>query len=192
MYMNEGGNMTTTAIIGIIVAVIVIAVAAGWYFLRKQQSQRLRSQFGPEYDHAVRQYGGAAKAEAALRARQRRVERIHIQSLAPEQREKFADRWHDVQARFVDEPVRSIEDADRLVNETMRARGYPMSDFDHRAEDLSVDHPRVVRNYRAAHAIAVRRQEASTEDLRQALVYYRDLFDELLEAHTMGAREVKR
>lgn len=184
--------MTTTAVI-VIIAVIIVAAIAAWYFMRQRRSQTLRSRFGPEYEHAVRQYGGQAQAEEALLARQRRRERLHIHSLSRADRDRFEGEWHDVQARFVDDPPGSIRDADRLVNEVMQSRGYPMADFDHRAEDISVDHPKVVRNYRAAHAIALRhgRGEASTEDLRQALVYYRDLFDELLEAHTAGAREVK-
>ncbi|MBZ5584813.1 MAG: hypothetical protein LAQ30_21910 [Acidobacteriia bacterium] len=178
--------MTTTAIVIIIIAAIIVAAALTWYFLRQRRSRTLQSQFGPEYEHAIRQYGDAPKAEAALRARQRRMEKLHIRPLLPEERERFGQLWHDVQARFVDNPESSIHDADNLVSEAMRARGYPMADFERRAEDISVDHPQVVRNYRAAHAIAVRREkgEASTEDLRQALVYYRDLFDELLEAHT--------
>ena len=147
-----------------------------------------------DYDHAVRQYGGQTQAEEALAARQRRMEKIRVHALSRQERERFGEQWHNVQARFVDDPPTSIRDADRLVVEAMQARGYPMADFEHRAEDVSVDHPKVVRNYRAAHAIALRheRGEASTEDLRQALVYYRDLFDELLEAHTAGAREVRR
>ncbi len=182
--------MTTTIALIIIIAAIIVAAALTWYFLRRRQSRGLRSRFGPEYEHAVREYGDASKAEAALRARERRREKLHIRPLLPEERERFGRLWHDVQARFVDDPEKSIHDADALVSEAMRARGYPMAEFERRAEDISVDHPRVVRNYRAAHAIAVRREkgEASTEDLRQALVYYRDLFDELLEAHMTGVR----
>jgi hypothetical protein len=177
--------MTTTAIMSIVaIAVIVIAVLA-WLIIRQQRSKNLRSKFGPEYEQAVQQYGSAPKAEQQLQARQDRMEKLHIHSLVPEERDRFAQRWHDVQSRFVDDPSDSIERADILVCDTMRARGYPMGEFEHRAEDLSVDHPLVVRNYRAAHAIAERRSrgDASTEDLRQALVYYRELFDELLEAN---------
>jgi hypothetical protein len=123
------------------------------------------------------------------------MEKIHIRPLPPDQRERFAEQWHDVQARFVDDPEGSIAQADTLVNEVMQARGYPMGDFESRAEDISVDHPHVVRYYRAAHAIATRRGrgEASTEDLRKAVVYYRDLFDELLGVHAhAGTREERR
>jgi hypothetical protein len=168
--------------------------AVAWYVLRQQRSKKLRSHFGPEYDHAVREFGDRPKAEDALQARQKRMEKIHVHPLAAQEKERFANQWHNVQLQFVDNPSGSIHEADRLVCDVMRARGYPMSDFDHRAEDLSVDHPQVVRNFRAAHDIALRHEkgEASTEDLRKALVYYRDLFDELLEAHMAGPREVRR
>jgi hypothetical protein len=174
--------MDTTVAIIIIAAVIVVAALA-FVFSRQRRSQRLRSHFGPEYDHVVREYGSQNKAEDALEARQKRMDRVQIRSLPPEERNRFAERWHEVQARFVDDPPGAIRDADALVNELMRARGYPMGEFELRAENLSVDHPKVVRNYRAAHEIALRRDrgEASTEDLRHGLVYYRDLFEELLE-----------
>jgi hypothetical protein len=122
------------------------------------------------------------------------MEKIPIRPLADVDREHFTSEWHKTQSQFVDDPPGSIHQADRLVCDLMKVRGYPVSDFEHRAADLSVDHPQVVRNYRAAHPIAARldRGEASTEDLRQALVYYRDLFDELLEAHPVGDRGVRR
>ena len=176
--------MTTTGIVLIIVAVIAIGVLA-WYLMRERRTKELRSRFGPEYEFAVREFGNRPKAEDALAARQKRMEKLQVHPLSHEERDRFADQWHEVQARFVDNPSGSIEDADRLVCDVMKARGYPMSEFEVRAEDLSVDHPQVVRNYRAAHAITLRREggETSTENLRQALMYYRDLFDELLEAH---------
>jgi ABC-type nickel/cobalt efflux system permease component RcnA len=180
--------MTTTALI--IIAVVIVVAIAAWLFFRQQRSKNLRYQFGPEYEHAVRKYGSSTKAEDALVARQKRIERFHIHSLQADERDRFAEQWHELQSRFVDDPSSSIESADQLVCEVMQARGYPMTEFERRAEDLSVDHPQVVRNYRAAHSMAVRRDrgEATTEDLRQALVFYRELFDELLEAHTAGRR----
>jgi hypothetical protein len=185
--------MTTTGIVLIIIAVIAVAVLA-WYFMRERRTKELRSRFGPEYDHAVREFGDRPKAEDALAAREKRREKLNIHPLSNEERDRFADEWHELQARFVDDPSGSIQDADRLVCDVMKARGYPMSEFDHRAEDLSVDHPHVVRNYRAGHEIAMRREQgqASTEDLRKGLVYYRDLFDELLDAHVAGRREQRR
>jgi hypothetical protein len=171
-------------IIVAVVIVVVVAIAA-FLVLRLQRSKQLRSRFGPEYESAVHQYGSPPKAEDALLARQKRIEKLHIHPLPPDERDRFGNQWHEVQSRFVDDPAGSIESADRLVCDVMSARGYPMSEFEVRAEDLSVDHPQVVSNYRSAHAIRLRRErgEATTEDLRQALVYYRNLFDELLEAH---------
>ena len=185
--------MTTTGIVLIIIAVLAVAVLA-WYLMRERRTKELRSRFGPEYDHALREFGDRPKAEDALAARQKRREKLNIHPLSNDERDRFADNWHELQARFVDDPSGSIQDADRLVCDVMRARGYPMSEFEHRAEDLSVDHPHVVRNYRAAHQIAMRREQgqANTEDLRQGLVYYRDLFDELLDAHVAGHREQRR
>lgn len=186
--------MTVTSIVIIIIAVIIVAAVIGYVLQQRQRSKRLRSRFGPEYDRAVREHGSPAKAERALRAREKRMEKIHIRSLAPPEREQFADQWREVQARFVDDPSGSIREADRLVYEVMLARGYPMEDFNHRAEDILVDHPHVVRNYRSAHEIATKQKEgkAATEELRQGLVYYRDLFDDLIEAPAVGGREGRR
>jgi hypothetical protein len=184
----------TTATVLVIAVVVVAAAILAWYFLGKQRSKKLKSQFGPEYTHAIDQYGNQAKAEDALIARQKRHEKLKLRSLSIQEQENFANQWHQTQSQFVDDPARSIQDADRLVCEVMTSRGYPMLEFDNRAEDLSVDYPMVVRNYRAAHAIASRHDEAqaSTEELRQALVYYRDLFDELLEAHVVGPKEIRK
>ena len=128
-----------------------------------------------------------------LSEREKRVDRFQIRELAADEREKFVTEWRLVQSRFVDDPKRAVRDADQLVNQLMQSRGYPMSDFEQRAADISVDHPRVVDNYRAAHVIALRHQkgEASTEDLRNAIIYYRSLFDDLLQTQTTsGTREV--
>jgi hypothetical protein len=181
--------MSTIAIVVLIL--IIVAVAALLFFMWQQErSKKLRRQFGPEYEQAVREYGTRDKAEQSLVMRQKRMEKIHIQPLSAPERDRFTHEWQRTQARFVDDPAGSIHQADHLVCDAMRARGYPMTDFDRRTEDLSVDHPQVVKNYRAAHDIAERssRNEASTEDLRLAMVYYRDLFDELLETHITGPR----
>jgi hypothetical protein len=185
--------MTTTGIVLLVAALIVIAVFA-WYMLREQRSKRLRSRFGPEYDDVLRRYGDRTRTEDTLARREKRMEKIHVRSLSADEHDRFGEQWRTVQAHFVDDPPGSIHDADQLVCEVMRARGYPMSEFDRRADDLSVDHPLVVRNYRLAHDIAESHEkgQASTEDLRQALVYYRDLFDDLLEAHFSGPREIRR
>jgi hypothetical protein len=177
-------TMSTTSLI-ILIGVILIAAIAVWGFMLKRRSTRLRSRFGPEYESAIHEYGDRSRAERALERRAERTENYHIRTLSKEEQQRFNEEWRRAQARFVDDPPLAIHDADQLVCEVMRLRGYPMADFDRRAEDLSVDHPGVIRTYRAAHAIALTEQEgrATTEDLRRAMVYYRELFDELLETH---------
>jgi len=182
--------MSTTALI-ILIGVIVIVAIAAWTFLEKRRTTTLRSRFGPEYDHTVREYGNRTKAEKALEQRTARAERYHIRPLNESEQQRFTDEWRHTQARFVDNPALAIQEADHLVGEVMTLRGYPMADFDRRAEDLSVDHPNVIRNYRAAHALAASEKEgrATTEDMRRAMVHYRELFDELLEAQPSGMRD---
>jgi hypothetical protein len=179
--------MNTT--LGVIVAVVLVLVVIGvlWYVSQQRQRQHrteeLKSNFGPEYDRAVDQYGESREAEKELLARKERVEQLHIKELSGEQSTRFAREWHEVQTRFVDNPEGAIADADRLVTEVMQVRGYPMGDFEQRAADVSVDHPNVVEHYRAAHDIAGKsaRGDAETEDLRQAMVHYRSLFQDLIE-----------
>ncbi len=175
-------SQTQTWIVAAIVIVCLIALAA-WLYQRRQQSKRLEQRFGPEYRRAIEDVGDRAKAEAALREREKRVERLQIVPLAPAEAARFKQSWAALQARFVDNPKGVVVEADRLIRELMQQRGYPMGDFERRAEDISVDHPAVVENYRAAHAIAERdgQGRASTEELRRAVVHYRALFDELLE-----------
>ena len=171
-------------VIWLLVAVVVAAaaVAAGWFVWSRKRTEQLRERFGPEYDLAVDEAGDTRKAEASLRARAKRVERLHIHVLNPEEAAGFAAAWQRVQAQFVDDPNRAVTEADKLVGEVMTTRGYPLGDFDQRVEDISVDHPDVVMNYRAAREIAVQhsRGKANTEDLRQAMVHYRALFRDLL------------
>jgi hypothetical protein len=168
-----------------IVGAIVLAIVAvgGWFYMRRQRTEKLRERFGPEYDHTVKHTGSVAKAEAALDARAKRVESFHIRPLSSGDATRFSEAWRRVQAQFVDDPHGAIAEADRLVGELMQARGYPVGEFEQRVEDISVDHPNVVMNYRAARDIAAdrKRGSASTEDLRQAMVHYRALFNDLLE-----------
>lgn len=173
----------TLLLIGIVALVVVVAAAVAWSYAQRQRRARLRERFGPEYDRAVRELGGPEKAAPVLEKRVRRVDGLKIRPLTPEQADAFGREWKGVQAMFVDEPGAAVGAADRLVAEVMTARGYPLDDFDACADDLSVDHPRVVDNYRSARALAVRgtRGEVSTEELRQAVVNYRALFDDLLE-----------
>ncbi len=163
--------------------IVVLALAAvAWVYSQRQRREKLRAHFGPEYDRAVREAGSPEKAESILADRSRRVKELRIHPLSHEQAEKFAVEWRRVQAMFVDDPNGAVVAADRLVTEMMTARGYPIEDFDARAADLSVQHPRVVDNYRTARAVASRRErgEAATEEMRQAVVNYRSLFDDLL------------
>jgi hypothetical protein len=179
--------MSTISLIVLIGVILLVAVAA-WGFLLQRRSTRLRGKFGPEYETAVHDYGDRARAEKALERRAERIETYHIRSLSKEEQQRFSEEWRHTQARFVDDPPLAIREADHLVCEVMRMRGYPMAEFDRRAEDLSVDHPDVIRTYRTAHEIALSEQEgrATTEDLRRAMVYYRELFDELLETYPAG------
>jgi len=185
--------MNQTQLLVVIVVIAVIAVAGILFFaMRKRRSQKLRERFGPEYDRVVKQQGDPRKAEGVLEFREKRREKFTIRPLAAADRSSFALGWNEVQSRFVDDPRGSVTVAESLVSEVMQARGYPVGEFEQRAADISVDYPLVVENYRAAHAIAQRHSagQASTEDLRQAMVHYRKLFQELLgesEAQRKGA-----
>ncbi|WP_246329748.1 hypothetical protein [Geomonas limicola] len=162
---------------------MAVLVGVGVYFaLRQRRSEGLRRRFGPEYDRAVDETGNREKAETVLEQRRRRIERLNIRPLTRRDSARYSDEWHAIQTRFVDDPAGAITEADRLVGEVMSARGYPVTDFNQRTADISVDHPRVVENYRAAHAIAQRHAQgqANTEDLRQAMIHYRALFMDLI------------
>jgi len=183
---------TTSIVIAVVVIVLAVAVIA-WLYWRKRRSGLLRERFGPEYERVVRDKGDVRKAEGVLQMRARKREELRIVPLSAAVRSDFSRRWMQVQSRFVDDPKGAVADADQLVTEIMHARGYPMADFDHQAEIISVDHPVVVQNYRAAHEIALRhgRGQASTEDLRKAMVHYRSLFDELLEDSIPQRKEAR-
>jgi hypothetical protein len=179
-------------LIAVIVAVAVIAVIS-FVLARKRRSQQLRERFGPEYDRVVQKEGEVRRAEGVLEMRAKRREKFEIRPLSSANRADFAERWRMVQSQFVDDPKGSVSRADQLVSELMAARGYPMADFEQRVEDISVDHPIVVQNYRAAHDIALRhgRGQASTEDLRKAMVHYRSLFEELLSDSLPERKEAR-
>ena len=168
-------------VIGIVaVAAIVIAIA---YAYKSSRRRALQERFGPEYDRAVDDADKRRHAERDLAGRADERDELDIRPLTPAARHRYADEWHDVQARFVDAPSASVTEADALVTRVMRDRGYPVDDFESQYRLVSVDHPRIVENYRAAHDLYVqdRQGKAETEDLRNAVVYYRSLFDELLE-----------
>jgi hypothetical protein len=173
-------NHTLAIVIAILAVAIILFVI--WAELRRRRRVSLQARFGPEYERTVREIG-SNRAESVLLDREKRVEKFNIRDLTVEERERFVTAWRTVQSRFVDAPQDAVREADLLVDRLMRMRGYPMSAFDQRAADISVDHPLVVDNYRAAHQIALRhrRGQATTEDLRNALIYYRSLFDELLQ-----------
>ena len=166
----------------ILLAIVAILVVGGLLLFNKRRSDHLRERFGSEYERQVEEAGSRSKAEADLAAREKRVSKLTIQPLSPADQDRFLDRWTKVQATFVDDPERSVDYADALLAEVMSARGYPVSDFEQRAGDISVDHPNVVQHYRAGHDIALRhsRGEADTDELRQALIHYRSLFEELV------------
>jgi hypothetical protein len=166
-----------------IVGAVIVAALLVWVGLTLRRTQMLRARFGPEYERVARTVGDKRRAEAELQARQRRVQGLHIKPLAEAELGRYREAWRGVQTRFVDDPKRSVAEADRLVGDVMNGRGYPVGDFEQNAADVSVDHPGVVTNYRAAHDVALRSADgqASTEDLRQALIHYRALFEDLLE-----------
>jgi hypothetical protein len=174
--------MPTWAWILIAVGVVAAALAVFAAMTRRRTAQ-LRERFGPEYDRAVQSRGGRREAEAELGSRVERREKLDIRPLSPDSRARYQEAWREVQAKFVDDPVAAVASADELVGSVMSERGYPLDDFEQRAEDISVDHPQVVERYRSAHGIARKNAEgqATTEDLRQATQHYRSLFEELLE-----------
>ncbi len=173
----------TLWMVGIALVLLLAAGLAAIIFLRKHRTEKLRSQFGaPEYARAKKEGGGWRQAETDLGQRAARVKGFDVQPLTSEDQARFEDSWARVQARFVDSPAGAVVEADQLLQEVMSTRGYPLSDFEQRAADISVDHPVVVENYRTAHEIALRQMkgEAGTEDLRLAMIHYRTLFGELV------------
>jgi hypothetical protein len=175
--------MSAAAIVGMLVAVILTSVAAWHVGMQRRRTPDLHVPTGPESSPTVGQLADRRRAEDKLVKRQGRIEHSMIRLLSAEQRAQFAQQWRNVQAAFVDDPRGAVTRADGLVEDVMRTRGYPVSDFDQRPGDLSVDYGRVVQNYRAAREIAIRHRRgmATTEDLRQAMVYYRGLFQDLLD-----------
>ena len=173
----------STAVWVIIAIIVVAAIAAAvWFMQQKRKSDELKGRFGPEYERTVHATSSRREAEAELERRQERVDHLDIRELSAQDRGQFANSWEQVQTQFVDDPSGSVADADRLIGEVMMKRGYPVGDFEQRAADISVNHPDVVSNYREAHRLALmsERGEASTEDLRKAMVHYRSLFNDLL------------
>ena len=176
-------DLTTPQIIAIaVVLLVVIGIIAYLLTRNRRRSERLRAQFGPEYDRAVAEGGDRKVAEAKLAERAERVRSFNLRPLSQTDRANFVESWNRVQAHFVDNPTGAVSEADQLLGDVMAARGYPVGDFEQRAADISVEHPAVVQNYRTAHEIALRhgRGEAGTEDLRKAMIHYRALFEDLI------------
>jgi hypothetical protein len=172
--------MSTPTVVAIVV-VAIIAIIAIALLLVNQRSKKLQERFGPEYSRTVEETGSKIRAEAKLQKLQKRVEHFKITPLSSETRARFVAGWHKIQSRFVDDPRGALTEADRLVQEIMTTRGYPLTEFQQRAADISVDHPLVVEHYRAGHEISLRHSQgrASTEEMRQAMIHYRALFAEL-------------
>ena len=187
--------MDTWVWIVIIAAIVIVVALIAWAATRKRRTDELRNRFGPEYDRALAHEGGRRQAESDLREREKRHDALDIQPLNPDTADRYRQEWQDVQAKFVDAPEESVHRADGLITEVMQRRGYPMSDFEQRSADLSVEHGETVQDYRSAHAVSMAsaRGEATTEDLREAMVHYRSLFDEMVGAGVSSSeREASR
>jgi hypothetical protein len=181
--------MNTSVII--LLVVVAAALIVGILLWQRNRSLKLRQKYGDEYERAVKVTGDHRRAEQELEKREKRVKEFKLHPLTPDQQRTFEQKWGSVQAFFVDEPSRAVQEANLLIKDVMHARGYPVADFEQRAADVSVHYPRVVQNYRTAHTLADRnaRGEANTEDLRQALVCYRELFEDLLERPKVETRK---
>jgi hypothetical protein len=179
------------ALIGLAVAVVLFVVILVCLLVqRRRMGRTLRQRFGNEYEWAVSEHGSERKAQERLLDREKRVEKLDIRTLEPADRLRFQEEWKNVQAHFVDAPTEAVAQADALLTTVMERRGYPVTDFEQRAADISVDHPKVTENYRAANIIASRigKSEVGTEDLRTAMIHYRALFDELVQ-DTVATRQ---
>jgi FtsZ-interacting cell division protein ZipA len=178
---------TTYLIIGVVVVLVIIGLILGVVSSRRQRSKRFHKKYGTEYDHTVEVMGNEKKAQTEMDERQKHVETLNIRPLSLSERERYLAEWKAVQNKFIDQPGQATVEADHLIMEVMKVRAYPVSDFEQRAADISITYPELVSNYRAAREIAIKneRHQANTEELRQALVYYRALFDELLKEETV-------
>jgi hypothetical protein len=184
-------NSEYIAIAIVIAAILVVGVLA-WLNAQKRKATAtgLRQRFGTEYDRAVQKSGSESKGQAALLDREKRAEKFNIRDVEPAERERFLEQWKTAQARFVDSPKDAITDADALLSSLIQSRGYPVSDFEQRVGNISVDYPKATENYRAAHAVALKAGDSATttEELRTAMVRYHALFEELLRARVVGAK----
>jgi hypothetical protein len=175
-------DSNTTTMILVAIVFLVVGGLLAMAVMRFQRTRRLRERFGPEYERLVNEAGDKQKAESELEARLAHVEALNIRPLSAEEINRFSLEWQSTQAEFVDEPLASLRKADQLIREVMKTRGYPVEDFEQRAADISVDYPDLVTDYRGLHMIAVKEEdeEVSTEEMRQAMVHGRALFEELV------------
>ena len=187
-------DSNTTTIILVAIVFLVVGGLLAMAVMRFQRSRRLRDRFGPEYDRVVNEAGGKQKAESELEARLAHVEALQIRPLSAEEVNRFSLEWQATQAEFVDEPLASVQKADRLIREVMKTKGYPVEDFEQRAADISVDYPELVTDYRGLHMIAVKDadEEVSTEEMRQAMVHGRALFENLVTRETSEATTAQK
>ncbi|WP_369026208.1 hypothetical protein [Qipengyuania sp. RANM35] len=182
----------TTAIL--VVALVVLAgLIAGWLLMQRRRTDHLRNHFGEEYDRVVETHGNARKAEADLEAREKRVAKFDIRPLTPAEHDRFAGQWHDAKALFVNDPTAAVDKSDDLITEVMKTRGYPVTDFEHRHADLTVEHGDVAKHYLAGHELSERAEagDASTEDLRLAMTHFENLFDRLVDDVGAEHRDAK-
>jgi hypothetical protein len=180
-------STNTTTIIIAVIALLVIGGLLGMVFSRRQRTKKLKERFGPEYDHTVSQIGDQRRAESELEARMGHVKSLEIRPLSAEAAERFTREWQATQAQFVDEPLTAVQKVNRLIKEVMNAKGYPVQDFEQRAADISVDYPELVTDYRGLHTIATKseHEDITTEDMRQAMIHGRALFENLLQPETV-------
>ncbi len=182
------------ALVLVVIVAGIVLVSGFWFIQQSRRRKELKARFGPEYDRTIETAETRGEGEKLLVEREKRVELLQLKELDPRQTQRFGDEWRNTQGRFVDNPGGAIQEADNLVQEVMAARGYPITNFEQQAADISVDHPDVLSNYRAAHAIATANalEPASTEDLRQAMIHYRALFEELLVPSELAPSDAKR
>jgi len=178
---------TTYFLIAVVLILVIMGIIMGPIFARRKRSQRFQNKYGPGYDRTVKTMGNEKKAQTEMDERQKHVDTLNIRPLSDSERERYLADWTKIQAKFIDQPGQATVEADHLIMEVMQMRAYPVSDFEQRAADISINYPALVSNYRLAREIAVKneRHEADTEELRQALIYYRALFDELLKTETV-------
>ena len=186
-------TLTNFELAAIALAALVMIALAAWLFDRRRRATtaNLRERFGSEYERTIEKQGSRRAGQAKLQDREKRVGKLAIRALEPAERERFLEQWKVVQAHFLDSPKTAVTQADELVSSLMQCRGYPVSDFEQRVADISVDHPLLTENYRAAHAIALQLDKSGTgaEDLRTAMLHYRSLFDELVRVHAADAKQ---